>query len=35
MTLIKCIECGKQISDQAKHCVHCGYELQTQPTELT
>jgi uncharacterized membrane protein YvbJ len=28
MTLIKCIECGKQISDQAKHCVHCGYELQ-------
>lgn len=24
MALIDCDECGKQISDKAKHCVHCG-----------
>lgn len=24
MTLIKCSECGKQISDLAKKCIHCG-----------
>lgn len=27
MALIKCKECGKEISDQAKVCVHCGYSL--------
>ena len=26
MALIKCKECGKEISDQAKTCPHCGYE---------
>lgn len=24
MTMIKCAECGKDFSDQAKGCVHCG-----------
>ena len=24
MALISCAECGKQISDQATHCIHCG-----------
>lgn len=24
MSLTKCIECGKEISDKAKMCVHCG-----------
>lgn len=31
MALITCPECGKQISDQSKHCPYCGYPM--QPTE--
>ena len=27
MALIKCVECGKEISDKAKNCVHCGYPI--------
>lgn len=27
MALIRCPECGKEISDKAPHCVHCGYIL--------
>ncbi len=27
MSLIKCPECGHEISDKAKMCPHCGYEL--------
>lgn len=27
MALIKCNECGKEISDSAKTCIHCGYKL--------
>lgn len=27
MALIKCPECGKQISDKANACIHCGYPL--------
>ncbi len=27
MALINCPECGKQVSDSAKMCPHCGYEL--------
>ena len=27
MALIKCPECGKEVSDKAKICVHCGYPL--------
>lgn len=26
MALIKCSECGKEISDKAKKCPHCGYD---------
>lgn len=28
MALIKCPECGKEISDKAKQCIHCGYPLE-------
>ena len=27
MALINCPECGKEISDKAKNCIHCGYPL--------
>ena len=27
MALIHCSECGKEISDKAKQCVHCGYPI--------
>lgn len=27
MSLIKCPECNKEISDKAKQCIHCGYPL--------
>lgn len=27
MALINCPECGKEISDKAKCCIHCGYPL--------
>lgn len=27
MSLIRCPECGKEISDKSKQCVHCGYPL--------
>lgn len=27
MTLIKCPECGKEISDKSNQCIHCGYPL--------
>ena len=27
MALIKCPNCGKEISDKAIKCVECGYEL--------
>ena len=28
MALIICPECGKEISDKAKCCIHCGYPLE-------
>lgn len=28
MALIKCPECGKEISDKSKQCMHCGYPIQ-------
>lgn len=31
MALIKCPECGKEISDQAETCIHCGYPIQKKP----
>ena len=27
MALIKCPECGREISDRAKACIHCGFPL--------
>ncbi|WP_083250441.1 zinc-ribbon domain-containing protein [Synergistes jonesii] len=27
MALIKCSECGKEISDKASACPHCGYPM--------
>ena len=31
MALIKCPECGKEISDKANQCIHCGYPLSQLP----
>lgn len=28
MALIKCPECGKEISDKAGKCPHCGYPIE-------
>ena len=25
--LIKCPECGKEVSDKSPHCIHCGYPI--------
>lgn len=30
MALIKCPECGKEISDTSKNCIHCGYALKEE-----
>ena len=30
MALIKCPECGKEISDKSEKCIHCGYPLQSE-----
>ena len=27
MALINCPECGKEVSDKSKQCIHCGYPL--------
>lgn len=34
MALIKCPECGKQISDKAEVCPHCGMEVQIVLAEI-
>lgn len=31
MALMQCPECGKEISDQAPACIHCGYPLSPAP----
>lgn len=28
MALIKCPECGQQVSDKAKSCIHCGFPIE-------
>ena len=33
MALIKCPECGKEISNQTKSCPHCGYRLNSMSLE--
>lgn len=30
--LIKCPECGQEISDKSPHCIHCGFPLQNEIT---
>ena len=30
MALIKCIECGKEISDKANACIHCGCPIEKE-----
>ena len=30
MALIKCRECGKEVSDKAKKCVHCGCPIEKE-----
>lgn len=30
MAIIKCPECGKEISDKAEKCIHCGYPLKNK-----
>ena len=33
MSLIKCPECGKEISDKAKACINCGFPLNDDKSE--
>ena len=35
MAMIKCPECGKEISDTAKTCTHCGGKLRRKKKVLT
>lgn len=35
MALINCPECGKEISDKAKKCIQCGYEIGTKEKLIT
>lgn len=35
MALIKCPECGKDVSDRAPACIHCGYPLTSNQQEQT
>lgn len=34
MALINCPECGRQISDQAKNCIDCGYPVKQETTSI-
>ena len=34
MALIKCPECGKEISDKSKTCINCGYPISEYASEL-
>ena len=33
MALVKCPECGNDVSDTARTCPHCGYNLRIKNTE--
>lgn len=35
MALIKCPECGKEISSTSDVCIHCGYKLNNSKVEIT
>lgn len=32
MSLIKCPECGKEVSDKSEVCIHCGYPINKKRT---
>ncbi len=32
MALIKCPECGKEVSDRSEACIHCGYPMDSKET---
>ncbi len=34
MALVKCPECGKEISSTCDYCVHCGYRLRSAPKKI-
>lgn len=34
MAIINCPECGKEISDKAKSCPHCGYPIESKETVI-
>ena len=34
MALVKCPECGKEISDKASNCPGCGYPIESQKIEV-
>lgn len=33
MSIIKCPECGKDVSDKAKYCIHCGFPIEEYVSE--
>ncbi len=35
MALIKCPECGKEISDKSRTCIHCGFPLVNGEIKIT
>lgn len=35
MTMIKCSECGKEISDKASVCIGCGAPISTSPDAVS
>lgn len=35
MALIKCPECGKEISDKSEMCIHCGFPLKQKNNGIT
>ena len=35
MTLIRCPECNKEISDKSQVCIHCGYPLNSGELETS
>ena len=35
MALIKCPECGRDVSDKADDCIHCGFPLKEQAGHST
>lgn len=35
MALIKCPECGKDVSNTVEYCIHCGFKLVTPASKMT